>query len=956
MLRNRGDRKTSKKRASSFRWKGLMSEYDSKVRGIVLALLWVISATLSFTQLGFVGIDLSGDYSGYVVVLLMPITLSAILLGPRRSALTGLFAGTMALLHATLMPLDYYEFTFVNLYSSVLAMTFTGFVLGMLFARVLTRDRVAWKRLLYVALVCIGVSWIYNIGFVINIFISLLTYLMGVASSLDLEANSATMQVQIFSMTTRTGNLSVQSWANAANMFVSACLAMLAIRRVGPPDTRRSVRFTFNVTLAAVAVMAFCITSGLCFVGISAVEFFRGSFEAEDEIRYLANQLNSGQDRAQALDVILNQMEANAGDGASDTEPSIDEGLLKELDVVLSQDNILEGYVPERDGYVFIGDIDNDSVYLSDVELDETEDGSYMSRLSDLVNPDVIEAAKESIRTGNIVKVVYDHSYADITKRAKSATDAGGDMSDALIGQDDAGGFSSELMYVMAIHNDPSWDDLIMMVGSDRVYPTRDITMTAVTVAFGALMALVFVVVSKLSDHMIVSRIHRTNDVLTDIEEGNLDVKADVRDTVEFNELSDHINMAVDTLKDLISDAQKKVETELATAKAIQESAIPRIFPPYPDNMHFDIYATMNAAKDVGGDFYDFFPIGEESDNKSGKLAFIMADVSGKGIPAALFMMKAKTQLRDYLESGMEIGEAVENANRQLCDGNSVGMFVTAWVGVLHYPSGHIDFVNAGHNPPLLWQHETGKWSWLTKKSGLPLGLFDGMPYRAHSIDCLPGEELFLYTDGVNEAFNVDEEEYGNDRLEALLAAHTTEHPREICGIVRRSVAEFAAGAEQSDDITMMALEVSVPPEVTATLTVPADVMELETVNEFIHTELDRRLCPARVQSQIDIAVEELFVNVCRYAYDSDERDTGMGTGTVRISYTYSAEPPSVIISLMDEGVPYNPLEKPDAVTPDNIADIPIGGLGILLAKKSVSNMEYKRDGNANILTITKKW
>jgi anti-sigma regulatory factor (Ser/Thr protein kinase) len=154
----------------------------------------------------------------------------------------------------------------------------------------------------------------------------------------------------------------------------------------------------------------------------------------------------------------------------------------------------------------------------------------------------------------------------------------------------------------------------------------------------------------------------------------------------------------------------------------------------------------------------------------------------------------------------------------------------------------------------------------------------------------------------------------------------------------------------------MMALEIGVPPEVTATMTVPADVMELETVNEFIHTELDRRLCPVRIQSQIDIAVEELFVNICKYAYESEGGEPDMGDGTVRVSYTYSAEPQSVIISLMDEGVPYNPLEKPDAVTPGNVADIPIGGLGILLAKKNVSSMEYQRDGNANILTITKKW
>ena len=188
------------------------------------------------------------------------------------------------------------------------------------------------------------------------------------------------------------------------------------------------------------------------------------------------------------------------------------------------------------------------------------------------------------------------------------------------------------------------------------------------------------------------------------------------------------------------------MDAELAAAKTIQESALPRVVPPYPDILKFDVYATMGAAKEVGGDFYDFFLIGDGCTPEAGKLGFVMADVSGKGVPAALFMTKAKTQLRDYMESGMELGEAVENANRQLVDGNDAGMFVTAWAGVLDYATGRVDFVNAGHNPPLLWQSEPGaggssergSWRWLAERSGMPLGLFDGFPYEAHSVECRP--------------------------------------------------------------------------------------------------------------------------------------------------------------------------------------------------------------------------
>ena len=279
-------------------------------------------------------------------------------------------------------------------------------------------------------------------------------------------------------------------------------------------------------------------------------------------------------------------------------------------------------------------------------------------------------------------------------------------------------------------------------------------------------------------------------------------------------------------------------------------------------------------------------------------------------------------------------------------------MFVTAWVGVLDYATGHVDFVNAGHNPPLLWQG-AGGWRWLTEKSGLPLGLFEGLPYEAFSVDCGIGDQFLLYTDGVTEAMNEDGELYGEQNLMEIVQRHFTLHPRMLVDAVRRDVVMHAQGAEQSDDITMLALEVGVPPELTATIIVPADVRELPRVNEFIHTELDHRLCPKSTQNQLDIAVEELFVNVAHYAYpDATPENPGMA----RISYTYSAEPPSVRIDIADDGIPYNPLAKPDAVTPDDIMEVPIGGLGILMAKRSVDAMTYERVDDSNVVTIEKKW
>jgi sigma-B regulation protein RsbU (phosphoserine phosphatase) len=234
----------------------------------------------------------------------------------------------------------------------------------------------------------------------------------------------------------------------------------------------------------------------------------------------------------------------------------------------------------------------------------------------------------------------------------------------------------------------------------------------------------------------------------------------------------------------------------------------------------------------------------------------------------------------------------------------------------------------------------------------MPLGLFDGFPYEAYSIECRIGDQFLLYTDGVTEAMNTEGELYGEDRLQAIVDTDFAYHPRALVDAVRRDVAHYAKGAEQSDDITVLALEVGVPPEITATIVVPADDAMLPNVNKFIHTELDRRLCPLRAQKQLDIAVEELFVNVCHYAYGEYNTSGGM----VRIGYAYSADPPSVKITIADEGVPYNPLDKPDAVTPDDIEDVPIGGLGILMAKKCVDEMTYERIDETNVVTIFKKW
>ena len=249
---------------------------------------------------------------------------------------------------------------------------------------------------------------------------------------------------------------------------------------------------------------------------------------------------------------------------------------------------------------------------------------------------------------------------------------------------------------------------------------------------------------------------------------------------------------------------KERIATELAVATQIQTSMLPCIFPPYPDLKEFDIYALMQAAKEVGGDFYDFFLIDRTH------LCVVIADVSGKGVPAALFMVIAKTLIKNHAQAGMSPKQVFEAVNDQLCENNEAGMFVTAFMGVLDVTDGSFTYVNAGHNPPLL---STGgaPYDWLKSKRGFVLAGMEHMKYSQQQITLFPGDSLLLYTDGVTEALNPREELYSEARLKAFvnsgrLVGCTLEKQLHL---LRQELAVFADGAQQADDITMLILRLN---------------------------------------------------------------------------------------------------------------------------------------------------
>ena len=328
---------------------------------------------------------------------------------------------------------------------------------------------------------------------------------------------------------------------------------------------------------------------------------------------------------------------------------------------------------------------------------------------------------------------------------------------------------------------------------------SRDVSVYVTVFMEFVVFGMLFVIVYFLIKTLVVDNIGKVNESLSRITDGDLSVVVDVRSNSEFASLSDDINSTVVTLKRYIAEAAARIDKELEFAKAIQHSALPSVFPPFPNKTEFDIYALMDTAKEVGGDFYDFYFVGED------KLAFLIADVSGKGIPAAMFMMTSKTLIKSFAETGCDVNEVFTIANAKLCESNDAGMFVTSWMGVLDLKTGLVEYANAGHNPPLV-RHKDGSFEYLKSRAGFVLAGMEGIRYRKNELQLSPGDEIFLYTDGVTEATDANNELYGEERLLRFMNTLNDLPASEVCGMVKADVDAFVGDAPQFDDITMVYL------------------------------------------------------------------------------------------------------------------------------------------------------
>jgi len=426
------------------------------------------------------------------------------------------------------------------------------------------------------------------------------------------------------------------------------------------------------------------------------------------------------------------------------------------------------------------------------------------------------------------------------------------------------------------------------------------------------------------------------------------DFQPDIHTGDEIEELADSFSQMNREVREYIhrlaavTAEKERIGAELSVAAQIQNDMLPRIFPAFPEREEFDVYALMRPAKEVGGDFYDFYLLGEN------RLAFLIADVSGKGVPAALFMMTAKTIIKNLAETGLAVQEIFTRANAQLCENNEAGMFVTAWMGILDFTTGEMEFANAGHNPPVI-RRKDGAFEYLKTRPGFVLGGMEGVRYRKGELPLQPGDQIYLYTDGVTEATDQSQTLYGEARLlEALNRCGQSGDVQMLCRTVLQDVDAFAGDAPQFDDITMLAVKLNDRGDERmdhwAELSVFPSLESIGTVTAFIEDKLGEAGVPMKATMQVNVAVDEIFSNIARYSGATESR-VGCRLEENRLTLRFS-----------DNGAPYDPTSRPAPDITLSAEEREIGGLGILMVQKTMDAVRYEYKDGQNLLTIEKTW
>ena len=483
----------------------------------------------------------------------------------------------------------------------------------------------------------------------------------------------------------------------------------------------------------------------------------------------------------------------------------------------------------------------------------------------------------------------------------------------------------------------------------DTLTNMRNSFIDKILIALIALVVIVILVQSLFLHHTLLRPIKLISNEATRFSTENTIAAKKLTESIhnrdEIGKLADSIDCMEEQIQAYIENITKvtaekeRIGSELKLAAKIQADILPNIFPAFPDREDFDIYASMTPAKEVGGDFYDFFLVDQTH------LAMVMADVSGKGVPAALFMMMSKILIQNAAMNGSSPAEALEIVNNQLCSNNNEEMFVTVWFGILDLKNGVLTAANAGHEKPIIKQPD-GSFELYKDAHGFVIGGMSGIKFREYALQLQKGSKLFIYTDGVAEATNADEELFGVDRTLDALNEVKDESPQVILDNIKKRVDEFVGNAPQFDDLTMLCLEFD-GMDSESGITLDATIESIADAVDFVKSKAKNLPFSNKEKYQLEIAVDEIMNNIASYAYQD-----GVGKAEIKVE----TDSKSISITFMDSGVPYNPLEKEDPDTTLSAEERGIGGYGIFLVKNMMDDVKYEYKDNKNVLTITKKY
>ena len=407
--------------------------------------------------------------------------------------------------------------------------------------------------------------------------------------------------------------------------------------------------------------------------------------------------------------------------------------------------------------------------------------------------------------------------------------------------------------------------------------------------------------------------------------------------------LRKQVKLRTEALKTTIAE-KEKIESELAVAREIQLQLLPGIFPAVPSRKEFDIYASLEPAREVGGDFYDFFFIDRNS------LCIVIGDVSGKGVPAALFMAMTKTMIKAAARLLVEPEYILADVNREIARNNPSLTFVTVFLGVLDLNSGNLTYTCAGHNPQL-FIGQRGNTVLLGDAQCPAIGLDDTFQYRQATAQLRHKDGLLLFTDGVTEAQNDKNRLFTQESLMNTVALTADVAPRERVMAILSQIREFTGGRPLDDDMTLLALTYFSPNRMSdaqKTIVLRNDIREMSRIIDAITHIADSVSCPPVVIHDVTLAMEEIFSNIVFYGF-GDDLDHNITLHLV-------VEGDALILTLQDEGIPFNPLNVQIGRRDKPLEERDKGGMGITLAKNLMDQMEYRRERGKNILRMEKRY